>query len=583
MIENLTPEILWHFPPWRRDIRMNPKCRNQYPPVFRKLSFACRLFFLLLLSLLLSSPVQAASLQDYPLLPVNTSGPRGTLRAFLTNAENAFAEFKKSGYRSKPAIKYVQRAASTLDMSHVPLTTREDVAFEYTLRLKEILANIEVPELESVPGAEDFKDTDDYFWRIPNTSITIARVSEGPRKGAWLFTPDTVSRIPDYYRLIKEKRGADQTAIWTFEQYIYSPGWMIPAGLIDALPLWMRTGVFEQALWQWFGLLLTLSFGGFGLVWTYRGWQGLQTRLDSDSRRWRWERLVYPVFGYAFVYALHYFIDEQMNITGEVLEATVFGLQALAIGFASWVVLVFGDIFNDGLVSIQKIKSTSIAADVTRLVIRVLSFIVVFILFYNAADRFGIPVNAVFASAGIAGFAVAMAAKDSLSNLFGGVTIFLDRPFRTGDYIVLDNNERGEVMQIGLRSTRIKTRDDIMITIPNSIITNTKIVNQSSPEPMFRVRIKIGVAYGSDIKQVETILIGQVRSNPLAAQDPEPRVRFRTFGDSALEFELLCWAKRPHDRGRLMHELNTSIYNAFAEAGVEIPFPQRDVHIKNES
>jgi MscS family membrane protein len=229
-----------------------------------------------------------------------------------------------------------------------------------------------------------------------------------------------------------------------------------------------------------------------------------------------------------------------MNITGEVLEATVFGLQALAIGFASWVVLVFGDIFNEGLVSIQKIKSTSIAADVTRLVIRVLSFIVVFILFYNAADRFGIPVNAVFASAGIAGFAVAMAAKDSLSNLFGGVTIFLDRPFRTGDYIVLDNNERGEVMQIGLRSTRIKTRDDIMITIPNSIITNTKIINQSSPEPMFRVRIKIGVAYGSDIKQVETILIGLVRSNPLAAQDPKPRVRFRTFGDSALEFELLC-------------------------------------------
>jgi MscS family membrane protein len=562
---------------------MNPKCRNQYPPIFQKILVACRLFFFLLLSLLLSSPVRAASLQDYPLLPVNTSGPRGTLRTFLTNAENAFAEFKKSGYRSKEAIKYIQRAASTLDMSHVPLTAHEDVAFEYTLRLKEILANIEVPELESVPLAEDFKDTDDYFWRIPNTNITIAKISEGPRKGAWLFTPDTVSRIPDYYRLIKEKRGADQTAIWTFERYIYAPGWMIPAGLIDALPKWMGTSVFEQALWQWIGLLLALSFGGVVLIWTYRGWQGLQTKLNSVTRRWRWERLVYPVFGYALVYALHYFIDEQVNITGEVLVVIAFGLQALAIGFASWVVLVFGDTCNEGLVSIQKIKSTSIAADVTRLVIRVLSFIVVFILFYNAADRLGIPVNAVFASAGIAGFAVAMAAKDSLSNLFGGVTIFLDRPFRTGDYIVLDNDERGEVMQIGLRSTRIKTRDDIMITIPNSIITNTKIVNQSSPEPMFRVRIQIGVAYGSDIKQVETILIGQARSNPLAAQDPEPRVRFRNFGYSALEFELLCWAKRPHDRGRLTHELNTGIYHAFDQAGVEIPFPQRDVHLKNES
>ena len=215
--------------------------------------------------------------------------------------------------------------------------------------------------------------------------------------------------------------------------------------------------------------------------------------------------------------------------------------------------------------------------------IRVLSFIVVFIFFYNAADKFGIPVNAVFASAGIAGFAVAMAAKDSLSNLFGGVTIFLDRPFRTGDYIVLENSERGEVVQIGLRSTRIKTRDDIMITIPNSIITNTKIINQSSPEPMFRVHIKIGVAYGSDIKKVETLLIGQARSNPLAAQHPDPCVRFRAFGDSALKFELLCWAMRPHDRGRLLHELNTGIYNAFAEAGIQIPDPQQDVHLKNES
>jgi len=190
-------------------------------------------------------------------------------------------------------------------------------------------------------------------------------------------------------------------------------------------------------------------------------------------------------------------------------------------------------------------------------------------------------VHAVLASAGIAGFAVAMAAKDTLSNLFGGVAIFMDRPFRPGDYIVLDDNERGEVVQIGLRSTRILTRDNVMITIPNSIITNTRIVNQSSPMPMFRVRLKIGVAYGSDIRQVETILLEQVRSNPLAAQNPEPRVRFREFGDSSLNFELLCWARRPQDRGRLVHGLNTGIYDAFDEVGIEIPFPQRDVHLKH--
>ena len=136
-------------------------------------------------------------------------------------------------------------------------------------------------------------------------------------------------------------------------------------------------------------------------------------------------------------------------------------------------------------------------------------------------------------------------------------------------------------MQIGIRSTRIKTRDDVMISIPNAAITNAKVVNQSSPEPMFRVRIKIGVAYGSDIKQVEDILVQQVLANPLAARDPEPRVRFRAFGNSSLDFELLCWARRPHDRGRLVHGLNTSIYNAFNEVGIEIPFAQQDVYIRD--
>ena len=99
---------------------------------------------------------------------------------------------------------------------------------------------------------------------------------------------------------------------------------------------------------------------------------------------------------------------------------------------------------------------------------------------------------------------------------------------------------------------------------------------------MYRVPIKIGVACGSDIKQVETVLVEQVRSNLLAAQYPEPRARFRKFGDSSLDFELLCWVKRPQDLGRLMHGLNSAICNAFAEAGIKIPFPQRDVHLTNE-
>jgi small-conductance mechanosensitive channel len=194
-----------------------------------------------------------------------------------------------------------------------------------------------------------------------------------------------------------------------------------------------------------------------------------------------------------------------------------------------------------------------------------------------------INITPLLASAGIVGVAVALAAKETLSNFFGGISVLLDRPYRVGDYIILDSGERGEVVEIGLRSTRIVTRDDVQVAIPNAVITSTKVINESAPEPRFRVRIKVGVAYGTDVDQVEEVLLSVAADNPLIVARPEPRVRFRTFGNSSLDFELLCWAHRPHDKGRITHQLNRAIYKAFDQAGIVIPFPQRDVYVHSQS
>jgi hypothetical protein len=142
---------------------------------------------LLLCSLQLISPAKAAPLPEHPLEPVNTSGPRATLRTFMTNAENASKEFKQSGYRTRDALKYIQRAASTLNMSHIPTALHEDVGFESTLQLKVILDNIDVPDLNTVPEAKDFKGSEDLFWRIPHTDITIARVKKAAARAPGFF------------------------------------------------------------------------------------------------------------------------------------------------------------------------------------------------------------------------------------------------------------------------------------------------------------------------------------------------------------------------------------------------------------
>lgn len=184
-----------------------------------------------------------------------------------------------------------------------------------------------------------------------------------------------------------------------------------------------------------------------------------------------------------------------------------------------------------------------------------------------------------FASAGIAGIALALAAKDTLANFFGGISVFFDRTYKLTDYIILDSGERGEVVDIGIRSTRIKTRDDVLITIPNSIMANSKIINESAPIPRFRIRIPVGVAYGSDLEQVEEILLDVAKDNRYVVIEPTPRVRLRTFADSSVNFELLCWVEDPRDKGLASHELLRDIYRSFKEHGIVIPFPQRDVHI----
>ncbi|MDA3933918.1 MAG: mechanosensitive ion channel [Gammaproteobacteria bacterium] len=192
----------------------------------------------------------------------------------------------------------------------------------------------------------------------------------------------------------------------------------------------------------------------------------------------------------------------------------------------------------------------------------------------------GINPAAWLASAGILGIAIGFAARDTLANLFAGVSIIADAPYKIGDWINLDGGDRGMVTAVGLRSTRILNRDDQEITIPNAIIANSRIINESAgPTPISRIRVAVGVAYGSDVHEVTRILEQVAKSSATIVQDPEPRARMRAFGDSSLNFELMCWIERPENRGLISHQLYMAVNDAFQAHGISIPFPQRDVHV----
>ena len=199
---------------------------------------------------------------------------------------------------------------------------------------------------------------------------------------------------------------------------------------------------------------------------------------------------------------------------------------------------------------------------------------------YAILIAWDINVTGLVASAGIVGLALSFAAQDTLSHLFAGVAILADRPYRIGDFIVLDTGERGQVTAIGLRSTRLMTRDDVEIIIPNGVMGTAKIVNQSGGVQNFRIRASVGVAYGSDVEQVLAILDDICANLEGFCTDPAPRSRFRAFGASSLDFELLAWIPDPALSGLRLHNINRESYRRFAEENISIPFPQQDVWIK---
>jgi small-conductance mechanosensitive channel len=199
-------------------------------------------------------------------------------------------------------------------------------------------------------------------------------------------------------------------------------------------------------------------------------------------------------------------------------------------------------------------------------------------------DNLGVSLTAVWTTLGVGSVAVALALQDTLSNFFAGIYVRLDRPVRCGDYIRLESGEEGFVVQLGWRSTHIRTLPNNIVVVPNGKLASAIVTNYSLPDPQMSLLISIGVGYESDPDQVERILVEEATRAAGEVEgllaDPAPFVRFIPgFGDSSLNFTLICRVNTFVDQYLAQHELRKRILERFRQEGISIPFPQRDVHV----
>lgn len=276
-------------------------------------------------------------------------------------------------------------------------------------------------------------------------------------------------------------------------------------------------------------------------------------------------------------------------------EAAWNGLKSLSLMIGSWdiktefiltavvsvycIMLISKTVKSILLQDILPRKSMEIGTQIS--IVRLANYFIFILGFILVAYLLGFNLTHLTIFGGALGIGIGFGLKEIVNNIASGLILLFERPIKIGDIIKVEN-EIGEVKRMGLRATVVKTLDSAEIVIPNSDFITGRVTNWTLEDRQIRIKIPVGVAYGSDIEKVFTILLSCAAANPLVLSEPKARALFLSFGDSSLDFELRVWIHDFNERRIVLSELNNDINNEFDMAGIEIPFPQRDLHLHSD-
>lgn len=210
---------------------------------------------------------------------------------------------------------------------------------------------------------------------------------------------------------------------------------------------------------------------------------------------------------------------------------------------------------------------------------RIIHYVIILLGLFLATQFIGIDLGSLAVIFGFLGVGIGFGLQNLTSNFISGLILLIERPIGVGDFVSVEN-QIGEVVNVNMRATIIKTLDNISIIVPNAKFIENQVTNWSYDDPKIRIHCPVGVAYGSDITVVKETLLAVAKAHSDVLRYPEPEVRFKQFGNSSLDFDLLVWIDKPARQFLIRSQINYAIDQAFRQANVTIPFPQQDLHLK---
>ena len=213
-------------------------------------------------------------------------------------------------------------------------------------------------------------------------------------------------------------------------------------------------------------------------------------------------------------------------------------------------------------------------------ILKVLHYLMMGLGIIVAVQTIGLNLTSLAVVFGLLSVGIGFGLQNIVSNFISGLIILFERPIKIGDQITI-GDVLGKVSNISLRATLIRTFDNVSIIVPNSEFITSQVINWSHRDPKIRIHVKVGVAYGSDVPLVINSLLEVAQNHPEVLKNPAPKVWFLEFGDSSLNFDLLAWIPSPKSRPDIISDLNKGIDEIFRKNKIQIPFPQRDLHIRS--
>lgn len=308
-----------------------------------------------------------------------------------------------------------------------------------------------------------------------------------------------------------------------------------------------------------------------------------KTKTDLDDRLVAGTRI--PFFLLVYLFGMSVLLNYLQGLLSETFGLELFTILDGVI-YAAGVILVASIVIRIlsiilrwyGAVVAAKTE-TQIDDEFIPLLDRTIKVIVYVLAILIILDHFQIDIKGLITVLGVGSLAIALAAQETIANMIGGFVIMIDRPFRVGDWLRLSDGTMCQVHQIGVRSTKFLTFENTLIIVPNAELMKSTVHNVTYPHPQTRVRIDVGVSYGSDIGHVKGVMLEEAAAHPLVLDDPAPFFRFLEFGDSSLNVSMFCRVPDVLDQFRVGSELRQQILDRFRKEGIEIPFPQRVITI----